>query len=290
MGEGAGTGVVHLVRKQNGIASLAQFLKSYWQHDAGLAHDLVILFKGFKDENDSSPHRALLANLSYQPLFVDDSGFDVGSYFTAARVCAFEHLCFLNSYSEILSEGWLRKMHEYIRNAEVGLVGATASYESMNFRPRLTWSTLKKALPKLTDNIRLALAGGRVRFPPFPNYHLRTNAFLISRDLMLQLKVGTMGSKMDVYLFESGSESMTRQILAKGLRALVVDRNGKAYDKERWADSRTFRIGEQENLLVADNQTRIYAAAAAQTRAHLTEITWNYRSGKTHPNFVGITA
>lgn len=39
---------------------------------------------------------------------------------------------------------------------------------------------------------------------------------------------------------------------------IVVGKDGEGYDKKEWRKSRTFRQSEQENLLVADNQTRDY--------------------------------
>jgi hypothetical protein len=54
----------------------------------------------------------------------------------------------------------------------------------------------------------------------------------------------------------------------------VVGRDGAAYEPAEWPNSRTFRVDEQENLLVADNRTDEYASADAATRAALRRMAW----------------
>ncbi len=66
--------------------------------------------------------------------------------------------------------------------------------------------------------------------------------------------------KRDTYLLESGRRSITRQILERDLRAVVAGRDGRVYGVKDWAASRTYRSGEQENLLVADRRTEDWAA------------------------------
>jgi hypothetical protein len=41
-------------------------------------------------------------------------------------------VCFFNTFSEILSDNWLRKMAEHYRRPGVGAVGFTGSYESLD--------------------------------------------------------------------------------------------------------------------------------------------------------------
>ena len=60
---------------------------------------------------------------------------------------------------------------------------------------------------------------------------------------------------MDAYRFECGKDGLTRQILRQGLDVLIVGRDGNAYRVEDWCRSNILFQGEQENLLVADNQT-----------------------------------
>ena len=50
------------------------------------------------------------------------------------------------------------------------------------------------------------------------------------------------------------------------LQVLLVGREGRPYEKEEWSRSKTFRLDNQQNLLVADNQTRQYDQADLETR------------------------
>ena len=71
---------------------------------------------------------------------------------------------------------------------------------------------------------------------------------------------------MDAYLFESGHRSLTRQVLGRGLAVVVVDREGMAYEPADWPSGRTLWQGDQEGLLIADNQTRSYANGGLDRR------------------------
>jgi len=260
-------GVCHLIRKANDLQAFKKFLASYKSHPAGIDHDLILVFKGFPNTHVPAEYSALLESVSYIPLFVGDRGFDLGSYFTASKRLKHDYLCFLNSYSVILTDDWLAKMSCRIIEPQVGIVGATASYESVySYFVDMFANPDPLALPSRYLWRRI---GGRIlrqntlyRFrkihDPFPNYHIRTNAFMISRQLMLSLKRKPFRRKWDALMFESGRNSLTKQILALGLQTLVVGRDGSAYQKENWWQSWTFRSGTQENLLIADNRTEEY--------------------------------
>jgi hypothetical protein len=271
--------VAHLVRKQNGLAPFERFIESYRTHSAGVDHDLLVIYKSLGDSSEVQQYENLLRDIPHRSFFVNDVGIDLGSYLSAAREFDYNYFCFLNSFSVIQDQGWLGKMYKHVRHEGVGIVGATGSHESMfnnlihaihrdSSRPR------QKLMPRLARGFRFVV--NSVQFPRFPNYHVRSNSFMLSRELMLRLKLeaNKLRSKRAGYHLESGKESLTRQIFAMGLQALVVGRDGMAYEKERWCESRTYRSGEQKNLLVADNQTRFYEAADSQTKATLTKNTW----------------
>jgi hypothetical protein len=111
-------------------------------------------------------------------------------------------------------------------------------------------------------------------FSPFPNYHIRTNAFMISRDLMCKLHCNGIYSKLGAYKFESGRNNMTRQILRMKLVALVIGKDGAAYERKDWFRSNTFWQRDQNNLLVADKQTRIYANQTFEEKTILSWYAW----------------
>jgi hypothetical protein len=54
----------------------------------------------------------------------------------------------------------------------------------------------------------------------------------------------------------------------------VVGRDGRAYARDEWRESGTFRVDDQSNLLVADNRTDQFASADPATRKRLEELAW----------------
>jgi hypothetical protein len=282
--------VVHLVRAENGLDSFAGFMRSYREYPAGIAHELLLLCKGFGSASQlPADYGALLHGVQFRLMFVSDEGFDIGPYFAAARAHESRYFCFLNSFSRLLDAGWLAKLSAPAGEAGVGVVSATGSYEShytnlarelraATYFRRAASSVMRRegGPPVVRDYLskRQELRESRAAFDPFPNHHVRTNAFVIERRVMLDLKVDAIRDKMDAAAFESGKTGLTRQLSAKGLRALVVGRDGAVYEKERWRESHTFRSGGQRNLLVADNRTRQYAEADAPARKFLEQCAW----------------
>ncbi len=298
----AEVGVVHLVRSKNGLVPFERFLASYREYPAGMPHDLVLIFKGFPFGHGTQAYDRLLADVPHRRMYLADFGFDLRPYFRAVATLEHRYLCFLNSFSRILERDWLAKLHRWASTEGVGVVGATASYQSfstsnaerghmlraMSPPARLRWRVghiFKDRQPGLVAQRAAAwLLGGAGLwqparyFPPFPNYHVRTNAFMSRRETLARVRVGPVFFKLSAFMFESGGGSLTRQGLRLGLRPLLVGRNGVAYEKEHWHLSNTFRQSRQENLLIADNQTDLYAEADAATRAELSRLAWGMHS------------
>ena len=251
--------VVHLVRRKNGIEPFRSFLESYLKNPAGIDHELLILYKGFSQKADIGPYEELLRDVAHSSLSIADIGLDLRSYFIAAEKCSSKYCCFLNSFSIILDKDWLLKLYQHIRQPGVGLVGATGSWGS--FCPR--WKIYNKKMPywkKLLRPLVLTLISGffSMYFDHFPNHHIRTNGFMIMRETMLKIRRGVLLTKMQAYILESGKHSITKQIESMGLRSIVVDKNGKGYEKYEWDISDTFWRRTQGSLLISDNQTRRY--------------------------------
>jgi hypothetical protein len=300
----AGLGVLHLVRKVNGKVPLERFLDSYRAHPAGAEHELVLLLKGFDSEADRAPFRALAGDVTDRSIAVDDSGYDIGSYLAAARDLEHQSLCMLNSFSVILADNWLQSLSTGGHAASgVGLAGATGSWGSprTQFRYALGLGGLYAAAqadrtrmlvrlrelnaatnstttttrtPRRMFRTARSMARQVLEFPPFPNHHVRTNGFVVDRDVLLQVRRSAVRNKADAWRFEAGWHSLTRQIEAMGLRAVVVGRDGRSFEREEWPRSRTLWQGEQENLLIADNQTESYRAGDAELRAVLSAFAW----------------
>lgn len=298
--------VAHLVRAQNGIGPLIDFLESYKLNPGGIEHDFIILFKGFKNEGPSQEYRSLLRPFNYKELHVPDEGFDITAYFAVPRSFQYKYYCFLNSFSVILDAKWLLKMHQYISQENVGLVGATGSYQGHLWRGNYTYTqwklSVENAIPKSKHPKLRKFWVGRLDwalqfwisylnnglklnfyFPRFPNFHIRSNAFMLRDEMMRKIVCPKILSKMDAYKCESGRQSITNQIMKLGKIALVIGKDGKAYKKEDWWKSNTFWRENQENLLVSDNQTRAYTDGGLAQKTLFSNYAWGENASPKQP-------
>jgi hypothetical protein len=215
--------------------ALTRFISSHQKYSPGLDHTLYIIFKGFQNNTDLSWALALFRDIEHVACHVDDDEFDIGAYRETGAKIAEQTVCFLNTTCEIICENWLAKLAVNLAQPGVGLVGATGSFESLH-----SYNSV---------------------FPKFPNPHLRTNAFMINRERFCSIAQDfDFEEKLNAFLFESGPRSLTRRLLDRGLKVLVVGRNGRGYPPLWWPHSGTFRQGAQPNVLVADNQTRKFDA------------------------------
>jgi hypothetical protein len=270
-------GLVHLVWAPLGLDALAGFLDSYRRHPPGVDHELVIVFNGFGAPHEIAAHQALLGNVRRRELVLGSPVQDLLAYAQVARELEHDRLFFANSYSRCLIDDWLAPLDMHARRAEVGLVGATGTFESQlqgaarGGEPGQSLLWLRR---------RLAVRKIRKHFPPFPNPHVRSNAFMLERELLLELGLERAVDKPSAHGLESGWDSITRQVLAMGMSVLLVGRDGNAYGPKEWPASRTFRSGEQENLLIADNRTEEYRIASAAQRSALSELAWGRSSAR----------
>src|SRR4051812_30829043 len=176
-------GVVHLVRRGNAPSLFEAFLNSYSGREAGVSHDLIIALKGYETED---PHelRHLLNHVRSRQIVIPGDGFDIQSYLYLAKFLNHQHVCFLNSHSELLADEWLLKLYSTLRKQGVGLVGATGSWQGLfrhfqGNKPDL--SPIRSNRPAWKAAVIRAfpfLAGAQSRisgqilqkvFPPFPN-------------------------------------------------------------------------------------------------------------------------
>lgn len=229
-------GVVYLsrIRSQSDQESQQRFLDSYRAHAAGVPHRLYIVNKGSPLPLDFQPSGSVPA-VDALNIDLPDIGSDLETFARAARLLSEDYLFFLNTHSEILAQDWLRLVWEaYSNQRNPGLVGCTASRETLD--------------PYFSG------------FPVFPNFHVRTNAFFIARlDFEDLTESRRLNSKIDAYQFESGRHSMTRMLDRAGRTITVVGKRGVIAPKRLWRRS-LFRVGNQAELIVGDNQTRRFAA------------------------------
>jgi hypothetical protein len=304
-GSAGGPCLVHLVRKVEGTGPLREFGQALRAHPPGTEYELVLAMKGFSSPQDALPHLRAVADLEPRVMFFPDRRFDLGVYFAAAARLRRDRYCFVNSNGRPLVDGWLAKLDAALSGPGVGQVGVTGSWASQH-----SWLTYSMGLPSAYRELmppvqvarRLLLdveldrygkarrslsesARARLRtlvrvpeellaFDAFPTPHLRPNTFMISHAALSELCLFVVMSKMDTLALESGRRSITSQLRRLGLTSLVVDRDGAVYRPERWHRSRTLWQGQQEGLLVADNQTRHYADGDDARREILSTFAW----------------
>ena len=231
------------------FASFERFLSSYKRNSSGVEHSLYVIFKGFENDVEREKARVLFRSVPFTPVFLADDSFDIGAYIEWANMVEEDLICVFNTASEILAPDWLRKLAVNLALPNVGLVGATASYESLN--------ELNSA------------------FKAFPNIHIRSTAFMIDRSLFCNITRDLrIATKLDAHLFESGLKSLTRQVLTQGKNILLVGSNGRGYSPSFWPASDTFRRGMQKNLLVSDNQTRNFLEMPWNEKREFVIRTW----------------
>jgi hypothetical protein len=288
-------GLVYLVWAPLGPEPLRAFLRSHHAHPPGIDHELVIVLNGAPSPDDHRPRprdaarglrsrsvrgvrrtgaepltrEALLAELTdveHRLIVLDRPVPDLAAYGLAARALTHRRLCFLNSYSVVLADRWLAHLSRALDEPNVGLAGATGSWESQAewLRGRVRYWPYQLAL----------LRRARRDYPRFPNPHIRTTAFIAEREAILRMNLDAALDKRSTYLLESGRRSITRLTLERGLRAVLTGRDGRLYGVKDWSASRTYRGGEQDNLLVADRRTRDWQLASSRLRRRLSRDAW----------------
>jgi hypothetical protein len=249
--------LVYLSWTPYGLDAARRFVDSYRAHPAGVDHRLLAVFAG--PEEDRTPFHEAFAAVEHDRLDLG-LGMDLAHYRTAVDRTDAASYCFVNTVSEVLADGWLGVMAAALAEDGVGMVGATGSYETPNaVRP----GPMRRMRPG---------------FENFPNPHLRTNGFAMERGLIEELAWPLEMTREETVALEGGSRSLTRQVRSRGLRTLVVGRDG-AYPPERWRQSDTFRHGDQRNLLLGDNRTRHYAEGGAVSRFGLAWLAWQFGRG-----------
>jgi hypothetical protein len=304
--------LVHLVRERNGLRWFRAFAEALRAHPPGVACELVLAMKGFSSRAQAAPYLDEVADLAPEALFFPDRGFEWGVYLPLAARLRRDRYCFVNSHARPLVDDWLAKLDAALARPDVGQVGATGSWASVHswvmglaglpnayrglLPARRVVRELSMEIQREAASLRIGsdlnrsrstVSATRLRlrsvprvprefleFEPFPARHLRTNAFMISHAALRELCLPAVRNKMDIYVLESGRQSLTAQLERIGLRSLVVDCAGAVHGPEQWDRSRTMWQGEQERLLVADNQTFCYTAGTFARRSLLSTLAW----------------
>lgn len=280
--ETASVSVLYLCWLPYGVDCFQDFVDSYKKFDAGIDHDLVIVFKGWTQPDDTLPFIRILqaGNIKFHQLSYTGDNLDVSTYYWAAQQLHAEYILFLNTRSRILAVNWLRHFYELSRNIPTSVFCATGSwqsYASSVFTIHKFTYERNKSVKQNFDKYKLFMKAATLwwyYFPLFPNPHIRTNAFFINRELFLSLQIGKVFTKIDAYRFESGRNSFTNQLRRKGYQVALLSKDGKMFTEKEWPVSNIFWQGFQENLLISDNQTEAYFHSDIENKKLLKRLAW----------------
>ncbi len=249
--------LVHLVWAPLGPEALARFIDSYREHPAGAEHRLLIVMKGFKAGEDRGRWEQALEGVAHESMDTPTGMLDLGTYRSVVDAEPYaERYCFTNSSAVVLADNWLALLDRHLSTPGTGIAAVAGSHES-----------LRSAAPRPLRPFRLG-------FDRFPNPHVRTNGFMMRRELVRALDWPAPRRKLQALRLESGKHGISRQVRDRGLALVIVGRDGAAYPVERWRESATYRSGNQENLLLADTRTRQFDDSSPKRRLHLEEMTW----------------
>ena len=200
-------GLVYLAWAPLGPQPLREFLRSSHVHPAGAEHQLIVVLNGAQGEEPRNADSgsggeglraalpAELGDTEHRLIELERPVLDLPAYATAARQLQHERLCFLNSYSTILADGWLGQLSRALDDTTVGVAGATGSWESQakSIRGKPVYWLYQLAL----------LPHARRDYPRFPNPHIRTTAFMLDRTLLLEAGFEQATDKRDTYLLRA---------------------------------------------------------------------------------------
>ena len=249
--------VVYLNRDSVAPQFATAFLHSILRDQSPDAFDLVVLMKGVCSNVNAI--RTVCAQYGFAPrlIAVSDDLFDLSAYMAAAELLPHKNLLLFNSYARALSSNWFSCFcNGFAQLGSGALLGATGSFETH----------------------------GNV--PPFPNAHVRTNAFMLSRELLLSFNDVPLLTKRDCNRFEAGQNGLTKRILRSGGQVGIIGRDGVVYRPDAWPQAQIFRSGAQENLLVADNRTQDYRTASIFRRRKLASLAWGSAEEVTGDNII----
>ena len=236
------------------------------------------MLNGFADHAAAQPWLAQLDSLDPDLVWTPEPVQDLAAYRLAAEQATEPLVCLMNSYARPLRGGWLELLAAALRDRPLAAAGATGSWEShgseLRLRDRLRAGGARDRLGGVLD-----WAVYRRRFPRFPNAHLRTNGLLYPRALMVDVLAQPARNKPEAFALESGRRGLSRRIIDEGGELLVVTRDGAAHVPDEWPLTNTFRAGELEGLLIADNRTNDWLRASARERRELARRAWGDRPG-----------
>ena len=260
--------VVYLLHESDSDGPVKEFCKKYKYYIKNNFYNLVFLIKGNVDCSLILEIKYLLENLNYNLVYISNIGKDIYSYCNWAKLSKNNYCIFFNGHSYPLVDNWISLLSMNVNDTNIGIKGATGSLASHS-----SIFLINKNKINLTYYIKYLFL--LCLFKKFPNYHIRTNAFCVKTSLINNWFYRILSlTKIGCYYVESGRFSLTNRALRKNLTAEIVDMSGVHYDESTASISECFFKGNQNRLIVADNQTDKYMFASTNEKKILNKIVW----------------
>ncbi|MBR6162847.1 hypothetical protein IKQ26_03010 [bacterium] len=274
--------IAYLKNKQGwGFSAFEKFLKSYEKFPAGVEHNLIILLRGY--ENNSEEYekiKEICRQKKIKTIDTTDTGYDFGAYLEGAKQSFSEYIFCMNTTCEIMTENWLKKLFSAV-NEKYKLAGVCGSFELCpkfinDFRLA---DSFKDKIKVFFHKINIFRIVYRYYFTDktegFPNYSVRTSAFLIDRNLLIKYfeENDLPKTKLESYEIENGKNSLSKFVIKSGYEICVVDKSGKIFEKENFDKSNTYR-SEINNYIIKDRQIENYEKTNWLFKKYLKKICW----------------
>ncbi len=268
-----------------GLNPVRRFLESYKQYTSkSNSFCLYVILKDFPENANhiiEEYHKELNKLDKKWKTLNFNGGFDIDAYRYAATHIKCDYICFLNTNSVILTPNWIEKIiSPMVNNPKIGAVGATGSYQSyvntVFIQNKIYYDKTKnfKANFRKYKLFLKSIFYYSLHFQLFPNAHIRTNAFAIRQNDFLNLTFKPILKKYDAYRFESGRNGISQQLIKSGFIICIADKDGNTYMVDEWHKSKIYWQENQEQLIIADNQTQIYAEASQKDKQIYNRLAW----------------
>lgn len=182
----------------------------------------------------SEHSKRLFEGMNYRSLKYLGKGWDIGAYqHCAKKLNNYDLVVFMNSQAFVVADRWLSYFTDAYAEYGPGIYGASSSFEVAPC--------------------------------------VRTSAFAAPARLLLRypLKVRT---RYDACVFEHSPKNFSQWAIEQGLPVQVVMRSGTyQLADSRWG-ANIFRRGTQEDLIINDRHTLIYAQASDVDRKRLEQL------------------
>jgi len=288
-------------------AYVRSFFDSYKANASGAPHQLIIAATAYRD-NPSGYEELKRLSFENNATIIDlpDNGHEFGAFFSVAeRLTADYIFCFVTS-GRITKPNWLKVFLSVNReNPQCRLIGSSGSWETTHpgiwevlkgrfssnksTQPecsatitRATTQRSRSILQRIVSVFKLIFRIDRFidifRCVKFPNYHIRTNGFLIERNLYIRYinKYGIPRTRNDAHNIEHGRNHLSKFVKESGFNIGVVGTNGILYAQQEWDKSATFRCPDTSNAVIVDRQHDAYAEAETPGKKHLEQLAWGY--------------